>query len=423
MERSLAYNLRPQHISEVIGQKHILGKGKLLYNMINNNKVSSLILYGPPGTGKTSIANAIAGTVDMPFERINAVSSGKKDVEKIVENAKKVGKTILFIDEIHRFNKLQQDYLLEAVEDTLIILIGATPANPYHDVNPAIRSRCKILELKKLTPDDILEGLKRAINNKEKGLGNLNIKIEDEPLLHIAKSTGGDMRSALTSLELAVFGTLANENNEIIITMETVKECTQSSNLAFDKDGDLFYDTISSFQKSIRGSDVDASLHYLARLIEAGDLETICRRLLVIAYEDIGLANPDAGVRTLAAVQTAERVGFPEAKIPLSVAVVELALSPKSNSAYKAMELALTDLQTENIGEIPMHLRDTHYKSAALLGRVGYEYPHNYEMAWVNQQYLPDPLVNKSYYQPHYLGEYEPKLAKFYHWIKKQKNS
>lgn len=419
MQEPLAYKMRPVKVEDIIGQKHILQQGKLLYRMINSNRMSSIILYGPPGTGKTSLASAIAGTLDLPFTVLNAVSSGKKDMEKVVSEAEKTGQHLLFIDEIHRFNKAQQDYLLPYLEKRLVILIGATTENPYHSVNPAIRSRCSIFELKRLEGQDIIDGISRALEDKENGLGNYKVKINDDAIKHLAQACGGDLRSALNALELAV---LSSEEGETI-DLEIVEECIQKKNFSHDKNGDAHYDVLSAFQKSIRGSDVNAALHYLARLIKAGDLESICRRLLVIADEDIGLANTDLRTKTLSSVQIVERVGLPEALYTLSACVIELCLTPKSNSAANAMKMALEDIEDNNIGDIPDHLKDSHYKGASKLGRgLDYLYPHNYPLGWVSQQYLPNTLKDREYYTPKDNGDKETQMGKFYYWMKKQNN-
>ncbi|MFF5996892.1 replication-associated recombination protein A [Lysinibacillus sp. KU-BSD001] len=394
--------MRPQNIDEVVGQKHLLGKGTALYKMIKNDYVPSMLLYGPPGVGKTSIAKAIAGTIKTPFEAINATTAGKKDIEDAVHIAKQEGKLILFVDEVHRFNKAQQDYLLPHVERGLITLIGATTENPFHDVNPAIRSRCgQIKELKLLSSDDLKELLYRALKDEERGLGRMEINISEESINVIASSTGGDARSALTVLEEVVHASIESSLEPINVDIEVVKDCVKGKGFSHDRNGDIYYSLLSSFQKSIRGSDVSAALHYLARLLEGGDLTSICRRLIVIAYEDISLAAPDIGMKTVAVVDAVERLGLPEARIPLANIVIEQCLSPKSNSAYKALDEAIEDVKHGMVGEIPAHLKDSHYDGAAKLGHgVGYKYPHDYPNSWVKQQYLPDKLINKKYYKP-----------------------
>jgi putative ATPase len=414
-QKPLAFRMRPQNIDEIVGQKHIIGKGTALYKMIINGHIPSILLYGEPGIGKTSIAKAIAGTASIPFISINATTAGKKDIENAVNHARTEGKLILFIDEVHRFNKLQQDYLLPHVESGVITLIGATTENPFHDVNPAIRSRCgQIKELKRLNKDDIKELLNRAISDNERGLGMIKIDISDEAMDLIAKSTNGDARSALNILEDVVSASKVNDENPVEVDIKLVKECVENKGFSHDKSGDIHYSLLSCLQKSIRGSDVSAALHYLARLIEGGDIVSLCRRLTVIAYEDISLASPDVAVHTVTACQAVERLGFPEARIPLANVVIEQCLSPKTNSAYKALDLALEDVRNGNIGEIPMHLKDAHYQGAKTMGHgVDYKYPHDYPNSWVNQQYLPDLLKDKKYFQPKQNGQ-EKMYAKIY---------
>jgi putative ATPase len=413
--KPLAYRMRPRTIEEVIGQSHLVAEGKIINRMVKARQLSSMILYGPPGIGKTSIASAIAGSTNFAFRTLNAVTNNKKDMEIVAAEAKMSGKVILLLDEVHRLDKAKQDFLLPFLENGMIVLIGATTSNPYHAINPAIRSRCQIFELKPLAPAEIKEALRKAIEDIDRGLGSYNISISEEALTHFATASGGDVRSSLNALELAVLSTQADENDVIVITEETAEECMQKKSMAHDKDGDAHYDVLSGFQKSIRGSDVNAALHYLGRLIEAGDLVSINRRLLVIAYEDIGLASPQAGQRTLAAIETAERVGFPEARIPLANAVIELCLSPKSNSAYMAIDAALTDIRSGISGEVPDHLRDAHYKGAAALGRgVEYLYPHDFDGGWVKQQYLPERIKNKIYFKPKKTGKFEQALALIY---------
>jgi putative ATPase len=408
----LSVRMRPRNIDEIVGQQHIIGPHTSLYRMIKNGHVPSMLLYGEPGIGKTSLAYAIAGTVEREFYAINATISGKKEMEEIVTQAEMFGNVILFIDEIHRFNKAQQDYLLPNVEKGLITLIGATTENPFHEVNPAIRSRCgQIKQLKRLTKDDIIILLKRALTDKERGLGDIPIEIDERLLEIIALSTNGDARSALNLLEDVVY---ASEKRDgfIYVDEKTVLECVEGKGFHHDKSGDVYYSLLSAFQKSIRGSDVDAALYYLARLLEGGDLSAICRRLAVIAYEDIGLANPMMGVKVMAAIEAVERLGLPEARIPLSVVTIELCLSAKSNSAYKALDKAIDDVRSGKMGDIPDHLKDAHYQGAKILGHgKGYKYPHDYPNGWVYQQYLPDELLGVQYYVPKESGE-EKYLAK-----------
>ncbi|WP_047986380.1 replication-associated recombination protein A [Ornithinibacillus californiensis] len=420
----LAYRMRPTHINEIIGQAHLVGEGKILSRMVKAGKLASMILYGPPGTGKTSMATALAKTLKLQVRTLNAVVDKKKDMEIVVEEAKMSGSLVLILDEVHRLDKAKQDFLLPHLESNLITMIGCTTSNPYHAINPAIRSRCHIFELKALTPIDVKKAIQRAITDMENGYGNEEIILTEEALNHLSSSSAGDMRSALNGLELAVASTPKNTNNEIVIDLEVAEECMQRKSFSHDKDGDAHYDVLSAFQKSIRGSDVDGALHYLGRLIEAGDLDSIARRMIVIAYEDIGLANPQAGPRAVAAVQAAERLGFPEARIPLSVAIVELCLSPKSNSAYRALDSALADIRSGKSGEIPNHLKDSHYQGASSLGRgVDYKYPHDYPGGWVNQQYLPDSIKNKQYYKPKDTGKFEQAMKQVYEKILKEKKS
>ncbi|WP_413308564.1 replication-associated recombination protein A [Bacillus sp. 1P10SD] len=414
-QKPLAFRMRPRTIDEVVGQQHLVGDGKIIARMVKAKQLTSMILYGPPGIGKTSIASAIAGSTKYAFRTLNAVTNNKKDMEIVAAEAKMSGKVILLLDEVHRLDKGKQDFLLPYLENGMITLIGATTSNPYHAINPAIRSRCQIFELKPLTPDEVKQALLRAIEDDDRGLGKLNVNMTDEALEHFANASNGDVRSSLNALELAVLSTDEDENGFITIDVETAEECLQKKSIAADKDGDGHYDVLSAFQKSIRGSDANAALHYLGRLIEAGDLVSISRRLIVIAYEDIGLANPQAGPRTLAAIETAERLGFPEARIPLANAVIELCLSPKSNSAILAIDTALEDIRKGIVGEIPDHLKDAHYKGAKELGRgIEYLYPHNYENGWVPQQYLPNRIKNKQYYQPKKTGKFEQALAVVY---------
>ncbi|KKK09846.1 MULTISPECIES: replication-associated recombination protein A [Bacillus] len=420
--KPLAYRMRPSHIGDIIGQEHLVGEGQIIRRMVEAKHLSSMILYGPPGIGKTSIATAIAGSTSIAFRTLNAVIHNKKDMEAVAAEAKMSGQVILILDEVHRLDKGKQDFLLPYLENGMIILIGATTANPYHAINPAIRSRTQIFELKPLETEQIKAALSRALQDEHRGLGGYSVKVDEEAMNHFANGCGGDVRSALNALELAVLSTKADDSGQITITLAAAEECLQKKSFSHDKNGDAHYDVLSAFQKSIRGSDADAALHYLARLIEAGDLESISRRLLVMAYEDIGLASPQAGPRVLSAVQTAERVGFPEARIPLANAVIELCLSPKSNSAYQAIDAALHDIRTGKMGEVPVHLKDAHYKGAAALGRgADYLYPHDYENGWVKQQYLPDPLKNKQYYEPKQTGKFEGALKQVYENLRRQK--
>ncbi|MCM3054445.1 replication-associated recombination protein A [Caldibacillus thermoamylovorans] len=414
----LAYRMRPRVLEEVAGQKHLVGKGKIIYRMVKARQLSSMILFGPPGVGKTSIASAIAGSTDYAFRMLNAVTNNKKDMEIVVEEAKMSGKVILLLDEVHRLDKAKQDFLLPYLENGMVVLIGATTGNPYHVINPAIRSRCQIFELKPLQPEDIKEVLHRALADSERGLGKFQVEVTDDALEFLANATNGDLRSALNGLELAVLSTEPSDDGIIHINVEIAGECIQKKGFSHERDGDSHYDVLSGFQKSIRGSDVNAALHYLGRLIVAGDLPSIVRRLLVIAYEDVGLANPQAAARTVAAVTTAEKIGFPEARIPLANAVIDLCLSPKSNSAIMAIDAAIADIENGRSGEVPDHLKDAHYLGAKKLGRgIDYKYPHDYESGWVKQQYLPDLIAGKKYYQPKKTGKYESALAQVYEKI------
>ncbi|MFC0415811.1 replication-associated recombination protein A [Cytobacillus solani] len=418
--KPLAFRMRPRSIEEIIGQEHLVAEGKIIHRMVKAKQLSSMILYGPPGIGKTSIASAIAGSTSYAFRTLNAVTNNKKDMEVVAAEAKMSGKVILLLDEVHRLDKGKQDFLLPYLENGMITLIGATTSNPYHAINPAIRSRCQIFELKPLSVENIKEALLRALGDSEYGLGEKHVNISEDALTHFATASNGDVRSSLNALELAVLSTESDDSGIIHIDLQSAEECMQRKSLSHDKDGDAHYDVLSAFQKSIRGSDVNAALHYLGRLIEVGDLQSISRRLIVIAYEDIGLASPQAGARTLAAIETAERIGFPEARIPLANAVIELCLSPKSNSAIIAIDAALADIRAGRSGEVPDHLKDAHYKGAKELGRgIEYKYPHDYEGGWVKQQYLPDRLKNKTYYEPKKTGKFEQALATIYSKIMK----
>ncbi|HIY56648.1 MAG TPA: replication-associated recombination protein A [Candidatus Tetragenococcus pullicola] len=419
MQQPLAYRMRPQNLDEVVGQQHLVGEGKIIKRMVDAKMLSSMILYGPPGTGKTSIASAIAGSTRYAFRMLNAATDTKKDLQIVAEEAKMSGTVILLLDEVHRLDKTKQDFLLPHLESGKIIMIGATTENPYITINPAIRSRAQIFEVKPLDETDILTAIDHALTDKERGLGAYPVKIEENAKRHLARATNGDLRSTLNGLELAVKSTPKNEADEIFLSLEIIEECVQKKALTHDKNGDAHYDVISAFQKSIRGSDVDAALHYLGRLVEAGDLPIICRRLMVIAYEDVGLGNPQAATRTVTAVQAAEKLGFPEARIPLAESVIELCLSPKSNSAISAIDAALNDIRAGKAGDVPDHLRDSHYKGAEKLNRgQGYKYPHDYPESWVNQQYLPDKLKYATYYKPKESGKYEHALGLRYEQLK-----
>lgn len=418
----LAYRMRPQNLDEIVGQQHLVGPGKIIRRMVEAKLLSSMILYGPPGTGKTSIASAIAGSTKYAFRKLNAATDSKKALEQVVAEAKMSGTVILMLDEIHRLTKPKQDFLLPHLESGQIILIGATTENPYIAINPAIRSRTQIFEVKPLTNEDIKTALLRALHDSQRGLGEFDVQLDDDALLHFAQATHGDLRSALNALELAVKSTPQDEHGRIKITLKIAEECVQRKALVHDKNGDAHYDVVSAFQKSIRGSDVDAALHYLARMVDAEDLPSITRRLLVIAYEDIGLANPQAAARTVAAVTAAEKVGFPEARIPLAETVIDLCLSPKSNSAISAIDAALGDIHKGDYGEIPDWLKDSHYQGAQKLGHgIGYKYPHDFPHDWVNQQYLPDKIKNRHYYHPKENGRYEKALSEYYYRLEQLK--
>ncbi|GEK87985.1 putative ATPase [Alkalibacterium putridalgicola] len=411
MNKPLAYRMRPKTIDNIVGQTHLVGEGKIIWRMVKAKQLSSMILYGPPGIGKTSIASAIAGSTQYAFRMLNAATDKKKDLEIVVEEAKMSGTVVLLLDEVHRLDKPKQDFLLPHLENGRIVLIGATTENPYISIHPAIRSRAQIFELKPLTEDHIISALDRALADKENGLGTYPITIEGNVLDYFARATQGDLRSALNALELAVKSTEPDGDGSITITKETAEECLQRKALSHDKDGDAHYNAISAFQKSIRGSDVHAALHYLARLIEAGELKVIIRRLIVTAYEDIGLANPAGVARVVTAAEAAEKIGFPEARIPLANAVIEMCLSPKSNSAISAIDAALNDVRNGLSGDVPDHLKDTHYSGAEKLGSgVGYKYPHSHDDHWIKQQYLPDSIKNKTYYSPAATSKFENAL-------------
>ena len=425
-ESPLAARLRPRNLDEVVGQKHILEKDKLLYRAIKADKISSIIFYGPPGTGKTTLAKVIAGTTSCEFMQINATVAGKKDMEEVVAKAKELqgmyGKrTILFIDEIHRFNKGQQDYLLPFVEDGTIIIIGATTENPYFEVNGALISRSMIFELKPIEPEDIKILIRRAIEDKERGMGTFDAVIEEEALDALADISGGDARHALNAIELAVMTTERSEDGKIHITLPVIEECIQKRVVRYDKTGDNHYDTISAFIKSMRGSDPDAALYYLAKMLYAGESVTfIARRIMICASEDVGNADPMALSVAVNASLAVERVGMPEAQIILAQAVSYIATAPKSNAAcegiFQAME---TVKQTGNL-PVPTHLQDAHYKGSAKLGHgVGYKYAHNYKNHYVKQQYLPYELSGKEFYKPTGNG-YEVKIREHMKRIKKE---
>lgn len=391
----LATRMRPQKIEDVIGQEHLTAPDKILGRMVAAKQMSSIILYGPPGTGKTSMASALSGSLNIPFEYFNASTDDKKKLQTIAKEAEKQP-VILLLDEIHRLDKPKQDFLLPYTENGQIILVGATTENPYISINPAIRSRATLLEIKSVTAEAIADLLEQSLT-KDSVLKDYKVDVSRDTLLFIANNTDGDVRKALNSFELAILSTPADQDT-VTITTQVMEEILQKKVLAGDKDGSEHYNLLSAFQKSIRGSDVNASLHYLARLILSGDLIGICRRLSIIAFEDIGLANPTAVTLTKNAIDVARDTGFPEARIPLAMAVVELALSPKSNNAYMALDRAIADINNPEIDTtIPLHLRDAHYKGTDKMGVVGYNYPHDFNAHYTPQQYLPASLTNAFY--------------------------
>lgn len=400
----LAKRLEPKSLDDVLGQKHLIGKGAILRNLVEKKKLVSMILYGKPGIGKTSIARSIVNDLDMPYRFLNATINNKKDFDMVVEEAKIYNGMILIMDEIHRLNKDKQDLLLPQLESGLITLIGMTTSNPYHAINPAIRSRCQLFELKELETTDIIEGLNKAVKSPYLE----GITIDDETINYIANLAGSDLRYAYNLLEIAFY---ASNNQKVDINL--VKQINSKPVFFSDKNGDGHYDVLSAFQKSIRGSDVDASLHYLARLIVEEDLDSIYRRMSVIAYEDIGLANPSIGPRVVAAIEAAERVGLPEARIPLGTIVVEMALSPKSNTAHLALDEAIDDITKGNTGNVPNHIKPDSKE---------YLYPHNYPNSYVYQEYLPKKLKGKKYYHPKTTG-YEKNIKSYYDFIETMKNN
>ena len=403
----LAQRMRPRNLDEVVGQRHIIGPDKLLYRAIKADKLSSIIFYGPPGTGKTTLAKVIANTTSADFRQINATVAGKKDMEDVVAAAKNnLGmygrKTILFVDEIHRFNKGQQDYLLPFVEDGTLILIGATTENPYFEVNSALISRSIIFELKALEKEDILSLIHTAVYDKERGMGAYDAVIDAAAAEFLADIANGDARNALNAVELGIMSTNRADDGKIHITLEVAEECIQKRVIRYDKTGDNHYDTISAFIKSMRGSDPDAALYYLARMLYAGeDIKFIARRIMICASEDVGNADPQALVVAVSACEAVERIGMPEAQIILAQAVTYIATAPKSNASYLGIDKAMAQVAGEKTAVIPPHLQDAHYKSAAKLGHgTGYLYAHDYPMHYVKQQYLPDTLVGRRFYEP-----------------------
>ena len=423
-EAPLASRLRPRTLDEVVGQQHIIGKDKLLYRAIKADKLGSLIFYGPPGTGKTTLAKVIANTTSADFKQINATVAGKKDMEEIVAAAKDsrgmYGKrTILFVDEIHRFNKGQQDYLLPFVEDGTLILIGATTENPYFEVNSALISRSRIFELKPLETQDILELIQRAITDVERGMGTYDAVIDPDAARFLADAANGDARAALNAVELGVLTTDRSPDGKIHIDLAAAQECIQKRAVRYDKDGDSHYDTISAFIKSMRGSDPDAAVYYLARMIYAGeDIKFISRRIMICAAEDVGNADPQALTVAVSAAQAAERIGLPEAQIILSQAVTYVACAPKSNAACCAIQDAMEAVKTDRAMPVPVHLQDRHYKGAGALGHGdGYLYAHDYPKHYVRQQYLPDGMEGRIFYRPSDNG-YETQMKAHMEWLK-----
>ena len=415
-ESPLASRMRPTSLDEVVGQQHIIGKDKLLYRAIMADKISSIIFYGPPGTGKTTLARVIANTTSAEFTSINATAAGKKDMEQVVENAKNIRgmygkKTILFIDEIHRFNKGQQDYLLPFVEDGTVILIGATTENPYFEVNGALLSRSIIFELKPLSQEDIKTLIRRALTDSAKGLGSYGAVIDDDALDFLSDMANGDARSALTSIELGVLTTEPSADGKIHITLSVASECIQRRVVKYDKSGDNHYDTISAFIKSMRGSDPDAAIYYLARMLYAGeDVKFIARRIMICAAEDVGNADPQALQVAVAAAQAVERIGMPESQIILAEATNYVACAPKSNASYLSIDAAMHMVASGQTPPIPVHLQDSHYKSAGKLGHgIGYQYAHDFKNHYVAQQYLPDALAGARFYEPTDMG-YEKQI-------------
>ena len=424
-ESPLASRMRPTTLDEVVGQKHIIGKDKLLYRAIKADQLGSIIFYGPPGTGKTTLAKVIANTTSARFTQINATVAGKKDMEEVVKEAKDAlgmygQKTILFVDEIHRFNKSQQDYLLPYVEDGTLILIGATTENPYFEVNGALLSRSRIFELKALEKEDVKELILRAVRDEKKGMGSYHAVIDDEAADFLADVSGGDARAALNAVELGVLTTERDQADGLIhITLEVAQECIQKRAVRYDKDGDNHYDTISAFIKSMRGSDPDAAVYYLARMLYAGeDIKFIARRIMICAAEDVGNADPQALTVAVSAAQAVERIGMPEAQIILSQAVLYVATAPKSNSACNAVFEAMDAVKSQRSMPVPAHLQDSHYGGSAKLGHgIGYKYAHNYPNHYVKQQYLPDGMEEQVFYHPSENG-YESKIGEHMRFLR-----
>ncbi|GAA0069494.1 replication-associated recombination protein A [Clostridium sardiniense] len=424
MRKPLAEKIRPNELSEVFGQKHILGENKILNRIIKSGTINNMIFYGPPGIGKTTVANIISNKINKRFYKLNATTASLKDIQEIGKELDTfMGRdgVVLYLDEIQNFNKKQQQSLLEYIEDGRITLIASTTENPYHYIFKALLSRSTIFEFKALDEEDVIDALKRAVSIEEEDYENLKIIVSAEGYRYFAAASNGDVRKALNGLEVAINSTNPNENGEIIIDLDVAIESTQTKVVAYDMKGDSHYDILSAFQKSIRGSDPDASIHYLARLIKAGDLISICRRLQVIASEDIGLAYPQAAMIVKSLVDSARELGFPEARIPLAEATILLATSPKSNKAYVAIDSALKDLETMKIDDIPNTLKDAHYGGAKSLGRgIEYKYPHNYESSYIEQQYLPNNIKNKKYYTPGD-NKFEKGIDNYWKGIKEKK--
>jgi putative ATPase len=417
--RPLADRIRPETLDEVVGQQHILGKGKILNRIVEGGTISNMIFYGPPGVGKTTVANIIATRANKKFYKLNATNASLKDIQDIIEGLDTfdgLNGVVLYLDEIQNFNKKQQQSLLEFIEDGRITLISSTTENPYHYIFKAIISRSTVFEFKTMQDSDIIKALNRAVDLVKADHKNTTIEVEKEALNYFAASSNGDVRKAINGLEVAINSTNPNSEGIILIDEEIARDCTQSKVFNYDMLGDSHYDILSAFQKSIRGSDPDGAIHYLARLVKAGDIQSICRRLLVIASEDIGLAYPNAAVIVKSCVDAANQLGFPEARIPLAQATLVLATAPKSNSVVCAIDAALQDIEQVNIGDIPLHLKDAHYSGAKALGRgIEYKYPHNYENNYVQQQYLPDNIKDRNYYVP---GKNKNEKAAYDYWKK-----
>lgn len=416
----LADRIRPKQLDEVVGQKHLIGEGKLLRNIIEQNEIPNMIFYGPSGVGKTTIANIIAEKTGKTLHRLNATTASVSDIKEIVETLDTFlapDGVLLYLDEIQHFNKKQQQSLLEFMENGKITLIASTTENPYFYVYNAVLSRSVVFEFKPIESDDVYDALCRAVDLlKNNEYSSYKVTVDDEALVHIAHSSNGDVRKALNSLEVAFFSTIPDKENSLNITLDTACQTTQKKAMRYDKDGDSHYDILSAFQKSVRGSDPDAAIHYLARLVSAGDLQSICRRILVMSAEDIGLAYPQAITIVKSCVDAALQLGFPEARIPLAEAVILLATAPKSNSAVCAIDAAMQDIETKDTGDIPEHLKDSHYAGSKSLGHgVGYKYPHSYPNHYIEQQYLPDNIKNAKYYQ--YGENKQEQTAKMY-WDK-----